>query len=45
MVRDSGSLMVGQYFKKRREVVEVVMCASSGLGVAAVASLADLFLR
>ena len=35
MVRDPTSLMVGQYFKKKRDVVEIVHAASSGLGLAA----------
>jgi hypothetical protein len=34
MVRDTATLMVGQYFKRRRELVEVVLVSASGLGCA-----------
>lgn len=36
MTRDTSMFMVGQYFKKRREMVEVVLAAGNGLGVAVV---------
>jgi len=32
-VRDSSTLMVAQYFKRKRELVEVVVVSGSGLGV------------
>ncbi len=34
MTRDTATLMVGQYFKRRRELVEVVTVAATGVGVA-----------
>jgi hypothetical protein len=34
MIRDTSSLMVGQYFKRRRELTEVVVVAASGVGIA-----------
>merc|ERR550519_1024774 len=33
MARDTSTLMVGQYFKRRREMVEVLLVAASGLGM------------
>lgn len=33
MLRDSATVMVGQYFKKKRCFVEMMLVASSGLGV------------
>ncbi|KAL1436123.1 hypothetical protein MTO96_010868 [Rhipicephalus appendiculatus] len=38
MARDAGSLVLGQYFKRRRHCAEVVACAGSGLGTAAMAA-------
>ena len=32
-VRDTSTLMVGQYFKRRRETMEIVMVSASGLGL------------
>lgn len=34
MIRDTAILMVGQYFKKKREVVEIILLAGQGLGIA-----------
>ncbi|XP_058063352.1 monocarboxylate transporter 2-like [Anopheles bellator] len=34
MTRDCSTLMVAQYFKKRRELVEIFIVAGSGLGIA-----------
>lgn len=31
--RDASSLMVGQYFKRKREQVEIVVVSGSGLGI------------
>ena len=39
MVRDTSHLMVAQYFKRRREVVEVVVVAASGLGITTMSHL------
>ncbi|XP_049272829.1 monocarboxylate transporter 10 isoform X2 [Rhipicephalus sanguineus] len=36
MTRDTSMFMVGQYFKKRRELVELLLAAGTGLGVAVV---------
>ncbi|XP_042206022.1 monocarboxylate transporter 12-like isoform X1 [Homarus americanus] len=33
MTRDSSTLMVGQYFKRRREFVEIIVVSGSGLGI------------
>lgn len=31
--RDASTLMVGQYFKRKREMVEIVLVAGSGVGI------------
>lgn len=31
--RDASSLMVGQYFKRKREMVEIIVVSGSGLGI------------
>lgn len=33
MTRDCSTLMVAQYFKRRREFVEIFIVAGSGLGI------------
>lgn len=33
LVRESSALMVGQYFKRRRDFVEIVVQIGSGIGV------------
>lgn len=33
MTRDCSTLMIAQYFKKKREFVEIITVAGSGLGV------------
>lgn len=33
LVRESSGLMVGQYFKRRRDFVEIVVQIGSGIGV------------
>ena len=33
MLRDSATVMVGQYFKKKRCFVELMLVGSSGLGI------------
>ena len=43
--RDSASLMVGQYFKRRREVVEVVLVSSHGAGIILTSQLLHNSLR
>ena len=32
-VRDTSTLMVGQYFKRKREIMEIVMVSASGVGL------------
>ncbi|CAG2069580.1 unnamed protein product [Timema podura] len=34
MVRETSSLMLGNYFKRRREFVEMVVQAGAGVGIA-----------
>ena len=45
MLRESGSLMVGQYFKRRRVAVEAALASADGVGLAAVASATDALLK
>lgn len=33
MTRDTSTLMVAQYFKRRREFVEIFIVSGSGLGI------------
>ena len=33
MTRDTATLMVGQYFKRKREIMEIVMVSASGVGL------------
>ena len=34
LTRDTATLMVGQYFKRRRETVEIALVGASGVGLA-----------
>ena len=43
--RDAGALMLGQYFKRRREVVEIVLVSSPGVGIIVISKLAHNWLR
>ena len=38
MTKDPATLMVGQYFKRKRELMEIVLTAATGLGLASVAA-------
>ncbi|RXG57937.1 Monocarboxylate transporter 10, partial [Armadillidium vulgare] len=38
MTRDSSTLMVGQYFKRKREFVEIFVVSGSGLGISAMSA-------
>ena len=38
MARDPAALMVGQYFKRKRELVEIILVAGSGLGITAMSA-------
>ena len=33
MVRDVSTLMVAQYFKRKRELVEIIVVSASGVGI------------
>lgn len=39
MIRDTSALMIGQYFKRKREIVEVVTVAASGVGIISMSAL------
>ena len=39
MTRDTATLMVGQYFKRKREFVEVINVSGSGIGIALMSML------
>ena len=41
MARDPAALMVGQYFKRKRELVEIILVSGSGLGI----SIMSLFIK
>lgn len=43
MIRDSGTIILGHYFRKRRCLVEVVYLSSPGLGLSAMSCLIDHF--
>ena len=45
MTRDTASLMVGQYFKRRREMVEIFIVSASGLGISVMSSLLRWLVR
>ena len=45
MTRDSATLMLGQYFKRRREVVEIFLVSSPGLGTILISRLVHNLLR
>lgn len=34
LVRDSASVMIGHYFKRRRQFVEMIVMAGEGVGIA-----------
>ena len=45
LTRDAATLMVGQYFKRRRELVEIFLVSSSGLGISLMGELIQNSLR
>jgi len=45
MIRDPATLMVGQYFKRRRDLVEVFLVASAGVGMALMSAFIQLSMR
>lgn len=34
LVRDSAAVMIGHYFKRRRQFVEMIVMAGEGVGIA-----------
>ncbi|CAB4067815.1 unnamed protein product [Lepeophtheirus salmonis] len=44
MIRDSSTLMIGQYFKKNREVIEIFFVGSTGFGLTVMSSLTYTFI-
>ena len=45
MSRDPTTLMLGQYFKRKREVVEMLLVAASGLGLSVMSVFIQLGIR
>ena len=45
MTRDTATLMVGQYFKRRRELVEIFLVSGSGLGISVMSSILRWLVR
>lgn len=45
LTRDASTLMVGQYFKRKRELVEIVVVAGSGLGILIMAIAVHMAIR
>jgi len=45
MLHDSSTVMIGHYFKKRRELVEVIFCSAAGIGIATVSLATSILLR
>ena len=45
LARDTANLMVGQYFKKRRDLVEIFLVSASGLGICIMSLLLRCFTR
>ena len=45
MTRDTSTLMVAQYFKRKREFVEIFVIAASGVGLATLSVLINGAIR
>jgi hypothetical protein len=45
MIYDSSTVMLGHYFKKKRQIVEIFFCSSTGLGMALVSLSTSSLLR
>jgi hypothetical protein len=45
MTRDPATLMVGQYFKRKREFIEIILVSGSGLGIAAMSVFIKVVVR
>ena len=45
MTRDPATLMVGQYFKRKRELIEIILVSGSGLGIATMSVFVKVVVR
>lgn len=45
LTRDCSTLMVAQYFKRRRELVEIFIVSGSGLGIAVMSTFIKCAIR
>lgn len=45
MTRDPATLMIGQYFKRKRELVEVILVSGSGVGIATMSAFVRIAIR
>ena len=45
MTREPATLMIGQYFKRKRELVEIILVSGSGLGIATMSVFIRMAIR
>lgn len=45
MTRDPATLMIGQYFKRKREMVEIALVSGSGIGIAVMSVFIQVSIR
>lgn len=45
LLKESSSLMLGQYFKKKRDLVETFFTAATGLGLALLSAVIKYLMR
>ncbi len=45
MTRDPATIMVGQYFKRKREIVEIILVSANGLGIAGMSVFMRVIIR
>lgn len=45
MTRDPATIMVGQYFKRKREIVEIILVSANGLGIAGMSLFMKVIIR
>ena len=45
MTKDPATLMVGQYFKRKRDIMEIVLTSATGLGLSSMAAFIMLSAR
>jgi hypothetical protein len=45
MTRDPATLMVGQYFKRKREIIEIILVSASGLGISSMSVFIKIIVR